>query len=277
MSSFCYVVFKNTFEDKEMPTASAIKQGDFSSLAKEYINRPGYSEIVLDALASYVGAARPDFRVADVGAGTGKLTENLLSLELKVVAVEPNDEMRAEGISYTAGQDVEWRKGSGEHTGLPDAAFDWLLMGSAFHWVNLQEGLKEFHRVLKPGGFFTCLWNPRDLERSDLHRKIEARIYELAPHINRVSSGSSQYTLHLFDDLISTGHFKNVLFSEARHEVAMTKERYIGAWRSVNDIQAQAGPQVFEKIITAIEEEIADLDEVIVPYKTRAWTVQSCR
>lgn len=38
--------------------------------------------------------------VADVGAGTGKLTENLIELGLHGYAVEPNDAMRGEGISY---------------------------------------------------------------------------------------------------------------------------------------------------------------------------------
>jgi transcription termination factor NusB len=60
---------------------------------------------------------------------------------------------------------------------------------------------------------------------------------------------------------------------EACHEIAMSHERYIGAWRSVNDIQAQAGPEKFKLLLDRIREKIADLDDVVVPYKTRAWTV----
>ena len=60
---------------------------------------------------------------------------------------------------------------------------------------------------------------------------------------------------------------------EARHEIAMSRERYIGAWRSVNDIQAQAGPEKFKLLLDRIREKIADRNDVIVPYKTRAWTV----
>jgi 2-polyprenyl-3-methyl-5-hydroxy-6-metoxy-1,4-benzoquinol methylase len=63
-----------------------MRQGDFSALAKSYVHRTGYSPVVLRALAGYVGAFGPDFRVADVGAGTGKLTENLLELGLHVSA-----------------------------------------------------------------------------------------------------------------------------------------------------------------------------------------------
>lgn len=54
-----------------------MKQGDFTNLAKDYINRPGYSLDVLRMIARTAGMDRKDFLVADVGAGTGKLTENL--------------------------------------------------------------------------------------------------------------------------------------------------------------------------------------------------------
>ena len=61
-----------------------MKQGDFSLLAKEYINRTGYSSRILMALLKYInGFEKNSFIVADVGAGTGKLTENLIDLDRK--------------------------------------------------------------------------------------------------------------------------------------------------------------------------------------------------
>ena len=252
-----------------------MKQGDFSQLAKQYVNRPGYSETVLQVLGRYTGAfSKTPYLIADIGAGTGKLTEMLAKLELPVVAVEPNDEMRAEGQRSTERYSLEWLKGSGEDTGLQESSVNWLLMASSFHWVDLEKGLTEFRRVLRPGGFFTALWNPRDLGRSKLHTKIEARIHEMVPLLKRVSSGSGKYTEGLNEKLVSTGHFEDCVFVEAEHEVVMSKERYLGAWRSVNDIQAQAGPEKFEEIMAAIEQEIEHLEEVVVPYKTRAWTVR---
>ena len=96
-----------------------MKQGDFSQLAKQYVNRPGYSETVLQVLGRYTGAfSKTPYLIADIGAGTGKLTEMLAKLELPVVAVEPNDEMREEGQRYTERYSLEWLKGRGEDTGL---------------------------------------------------------------------------------------------------------------------------------------------------------------
>lgn len=44
---------------------------------------------------------------------------------------------------------------------------------------------------------------------------------------------------------------------------------------SVNDIQAQAGSERFERIIKNIERIIEPYPDVVVPYKLRAWTVQA--
>ena len=252
-----------------------IKHGDFTTLAKIYINRPGYSLLVLKNLGSYVDIKANNFVITDVGAGTGKLTENLLELDYPCrFAVEPNDAMRSEGIRLTSHRGVKWLEGSAEYTGLEDESVNWILMASSFHWTQPELALKEFKRILKPGGFFTALWNPRDLERSSLQMKIEEIIHEIVPDIKRVSSGSEKYTKNIENTLVSTGDFKDVLFVEASHEVVMSKERYMGAWKSVNDIRVQAGTEGFQKILEAIDYEIKDLSKVVVPYKTRSWTAQ---
>ncbi|MEO8085532.1 MAG: methyltransferase domain-containing protein, partial [Bacteroidota bacterium] len=170
-----------------------------------------------------------------------------------------------EGLTERAGA-------SGEETGLANASAGWLLMGSSFHWVDLKKGLAEFHRVLKPGGYFTALWNPRDLERSAWHQNIESQIRKIVPELKRVSSGSGDFTKTLSHDLASTGEFADVVYMEQEYDIAMSKDRYLGAWHSTNDIQAQAGPERWKKIIEMIEQELKLLETVAVPYKTRAWT-----
>lgn len=57
----------------------------------------------------------------------------------------------------------------------------------------------------------------------------------------------------------------------------MSKERYMNTWKSVNDIQVQAGEEGFHRILNKIEEIIQEFDEIEVPYLSRSWTVQSCK
>jgi ubiquinone/menaquinone biosynthesis C-methylase UbiE len=254
----------------------SMKQGDFTDLAKDYVNRPGYSLSVLRAILAYAGLKPSACVVADVGAGTGKLAENLISLGLSGEAVEPNDAMRAEGRGRLGDCPFVWRAGQAEELPLADSSVDWILMGSAFHWTCKQQALAEFYRVLKPAGYFTAMWNPRDLERSELNYRIDAKIRELVPDLNRVSSGADKYTKNLEDELMANGQFGDLVFVEAPHAEIFTVDRYLGVWRSVNDIQAQAGER-FVQIMEMIAKEIAGLEKIVIPYRTRAWTVRSLK
>lgn len=253
-----------------------MKHGDFTELAKFYGNRPGYSKIVLECLKNHVFNSIGEGKVADIGAGTGKLTENLAEIGLKGFAVEPNEAMRAEAAKHSWGGFV-WSEGFAETTGLEDNCVKWALMGSSFHWADSEVAVKEFYRVLVPGGFFTAIWNPRNIESSELHKSIEDAVYEEIPEMKRVSSGKSISMKEMKEKLLGGGYFKNILFMEAPHMETMTKERYMNTWKSVNDIQVQAGEDGFQRILGKIENIIAKYDEIEVPYLSRAWTVQSCK
>lgn len=254
-----------------------MKAGDFSDLAEDYAKyRPDYSSVVLNALIKYTNAAANpnDFLVADIGAGTGIWTKMLADRHLNCIAIEPNDSMRQQGALYTKSTNIQWASGSAEQTGLSSNSIGWVTMASSFHWVQLPKALMEFARILKPDGFLTVLWNPRDIEENKLHEQIEKCIYDMIPGLSRVSSGSDKHSRRYDQELVSTGAFKEVVFFEARHQIIMSKDRYIGIWRSVNDIQRQAGPELFKEILTRIAKIIGPQEQIVVPYKTRAWTAQ---
>ncbi len=251
-----------------------MKQGDYSTLARHYRHRAGYSHRVLGLILQYIGA-RPgvqDFRIVDVGAGTGKLTEDLLACGFSVICVEPNSEMRGEGSRLTAGRPARWAGAPAEQLPLRTGSFDWVLMGSSFHWTSAHRALAEFHRVLRPGGHFTALWNPRRIEGLEFHERIEREIKSIVPELKRVSSGAPKYTEAMHEVLVSTGHFADVILVEAIETVRMSPDRYLGAWESVNDVQAQAGPARWARILEMIRAQVSGRTEIDVPYRTRAFT-----
>jgi len=253
-----------------------MKQGDFTELAKQYINRPAYSQKLLEDLLKVMDYAqkKSSFQIVEVGAGTGKLTKMLLEMGLSVIAVEPNDAMREEGILYTKEfKNVTWLKGSGEETNVASKSADWVVMASSFHWTDPKKSLPEFAKILKDDGYFTAIWNPRNIQISELHTNIESKIKMIVPELQRVSSGS-QSTKQWEYVLTETGDFKECLFMETDYLEIMSKERYLGAWHSVNDIQSQAGQERWQKILTMINKEIEALAAIEVPYKIRAWTAK---
>src|SRR5207248_3252092 len=61
-----------------------------------------------------------------------------------------------------AGPLPEYRPGRAEETGLPGEVAQVVLSAQAFHWFDAPAALKEFHRVLRPGGWVALMWNERD-------------------------------------------------------------------------------------------------------------------
>ena len=130
-----------------------------------------------------------------------------------------------------------------------------------------------FSRILKNNGYFSAIWNPRNIQISEFHTNIENNIKKIVPELQRVSSGS-QNTKQWEYVLVSTGNFKDCIFMETDHMEIMSKDRYMGVWHSVNDIQAQAGDERWQEIIKMIEYEIKNLDSIEVPYKIKVWTAK---
>ena len=126
-----------------------MKQGDFTKVAKHYHNRPAYSEMLLEKLVRCINddnKATKDLKVVEVGAGTGKLTRMLWDFGMQVLAVEPNDNMREEGIKYTKETNIKWQKGSG---GSYRSRIKFCRLGDYGKFISLDRSQKIFARICK--------------------------------------------------------------------------------------------------------------------------------
>jgi len=253
-----------------------MKHGDFTGLAGDYAKfRAGYAPQVATAILAYLGRDAAAIDAVDIGAGTGIWTRILAERGLRsLIAVEPNDDMREQGIASSRGSGIVWRKGAAESTGLHDASADLVTMASSLHWADFDKACDEFSRILRPGGLFVALWNPRLIETNPLLVEIEAELARLKPDLKRVSSGRSGITDHLTEMLSAKPHFIDVLYLEGRHCVQQTPEQYIGAWRSVNDLQVQLGPELFHQFLDFAKKRIAGREAIETTYLTRAWAAR---
>ena len=140
--------------DQRRHLGSAFEQGgaDYERL------RPGYPS---DAVA-WMLEGTPEGMVADIGAGTGKLTRSLVESGREVVAVEPSRDMLDRLSAHHP--DVEARLGAGENTGLEAASVAAVVYGQAWHWVEPEAGCAEAARILRPGGTLGLMWNFMDTD-----------------------------------------------------------------------------------------------------------------
>lgn len=141
------------------PSSGLHTAARFSNRADDYAKyRPSYPAAAIDAVLDGLGEASR-LVVADVGAGTGIASRLVAERGAKVIAVEPNEEMRRAAASHSR---VEFRAGTGEATGLADASVDVVMVAQAFHWFKQEAALAEFHRVLRAGGRVAIMWNIHD-------------------------------------------------------------------------------------------------------------------
>ncbi|MFT8871882.1 MAG: methyltransferase domain-containing protein [Sporolactobacillus sp.] len=135
----------------------------FSGRAAVYDQcRPDYPEVLLEDLMAEFSLTSESV-VADIGAGTGIFTRQLLAHGLNVIAVEPNADMRhvAQG-TFAACPKATIVSGSAACTGLPAHSIDFITAAQAFHWFEPDSFHRECLRILKPGAAAALLWNNRD-------------------------------------------------------------------------------------------------------------------
>jgi SAM-dependent methyltransferase len=137
----------------------------FSNRAADYVRyRPGYPAEVLPLLRSECGL-KSGHVIADIGSGTGFLSELFLKNGNRVYGVEPNEAMRQAGEEYLAAYDSFVSiNASAEATTLGNASVDFVTAGQAFHWFEPSAARREFIRILKPLGWIVVLWNDRQMD-----------------------------------------------------------------------------------------------------------------
>lgn len=127
----------------------------FASVADAYEQgRPEYAPAVIGAAAAELGI-QPGDRVVDLAAGTGKLTRALVAFGFDVVAVEPQEPLRAVLADKVGPARV--RNGVAERIPLDDGSVAAVMIADAFHWFDRPRALREMYRVLKPAGGLALL------------------------------------------------------------------------------------------------------------------------
>jgi SAM-dependent methyltransferase len=157
----------------------------FSDRVDNYVkHRPGYPEPLVRLLQDNIPSPAV---VSDIGSGTGIFSRQLLAAGYEVFGIEPNDPMRS-AAEESIGENSLFHSVSGtaEATTLDDHSVDLITAAQAFHWFKPLPTKVEFRRVLKPGGILAIIWNERLDDVSELNRRYEDILQNLAPEYPKV-------------------------------------------------------------------------------------------
>jgi len=146
----------------------------FSSRVERYIKyRPGYPQEIITFLKEK-RILHSNSIIADIGSGTGILSQLFLKEGNYVYGIEPNVDMRtaAEKLLYKYPKFISI-DGSAENTTLDPKSIDIITAGQAFHWFNLEKARLEFLRILKSGGWIILIWNRRKKDTNEFLKEYE--------------------------------------------------------------------------------------------------------
>jgi SAM-dependent methyltransferase len=203
----------------------------------------------------------------DVAAGTGKLTRELAERVPTVIAVEPDERMRAVLADRSPGVTV--LAGTGEEMPLPDASADALFVASAWHWLDPDRALPEIARVLRDGGRLGVLWTSRDRDIEwvrDLYQIPGEPPWDEAAeteHRRRRATGLDTVAGYLNATSTSFGFTRRMSLEDVAAMVA--------TYSAVATADAEIRDALLDATRAKLSARFPDQDEIDLPMRTWCW------
>lgn len=230
--------------------------------------RPRYPKEYINYLVSYNNLTSNN-TVADIGSGTGILTEQLLDKGLKVIAVEPNDDMRSIAEkrlrNYPKFVSV---KGIAENTSLRSKSIDLITVAQAFHWFDKVKFKNECIRILKPNLNVALVWNSRDSSSQMILENAEI-CKNLCPSFNDFSGGIKE-TSDEFEQFFRDGKYEYRTF---QNDLEYNLDDFLG-----RNLSASYAPKSTDSNYKEFIKELTELftkhskdNKIILPNVTRSY------
>jgi SAM-dependent methyltransferase len=241
----------------------------FTNRVDHYVRyRPSYPRAVLDLLERECGLTNTSV-VADVGSGTGILSELFLENGNRVLGIEPNSEMREAG-ERRLGRYPRFTSAAGtaEATTLDDNSVDFVTAGQAFHWFDPERARAEFTRTLKLAGWVVLVWN---LRRKSTTPFLAA--YERLLEVYRTNRGEVEFwrrSDEMAQAFFGPGSFETATFD---NEQVLDLDGLKGRLLSISYVLAEGEPGSDAMLREAekIFNEHQTSDRVIIEYDTKVY------
>jgi hypothetical protein len=240
----------------------------FSDRVENYAKfRPNYP----DTLIRFVQERLPQpGMIADIGSGTGILSDQLLGAGYIVFGVEPNEPMRLEA-DRRLGNRPRFHSvtGTAEATTLDPGSVDAVTCAQSFHWFDRTRSRVEFARILREPKLVLLIWNERISE--DLMEEYDRILQESVPEYNRV--GRRQITDADIADFFAPAPVERFYFPNAQR---LDHDGFLGRVLSSSYIPnvGQPGHEAVMNEMEAFFDRHARSGSIDFPYQTRVYLAQ---
>ncbi len=229
--------------------------------------RPGYAPQLIERLVAWAGLS-PASVVADIGAGTGIFSAQLAAAGARVVAVEPNAEMRSQAAArFDGASNVIILGSTAEATGIRDASVDLVTAAQAFHWFDHEAFRAECIRILRGNARVALVWNMR-VSEAPVNAACEQAFRKLCPRFRGFSGGvrtDDPAVAQFFRDTFETWHFAN--------DLVYNREAFVARCLS-GSYAPKAGDNGYETFVCAMQDifdEFQQGGQLVVPNQTNAY------
>ena len=205
----------------------------FGKSAREYeLGRPTWPAELIDRAVADLELG-PKATVLDLGAGTGKLTRDLVPQFGHVIAVEPDGAML--GVLEEVVPAAEALAGRAEAIPVGDDSVDAVFTAEAFHWYASDETVVEIVRVLRPRGGLVIFFNvdfgdPEPPMGEEVDRVLDVAFAKGgSPGIGKVLSG-------FWREPVAKAGFEPLREAESERWVTRTRDQWVANMLSVSSI-----------------------------------------
>jgi ubiquinone/menaquinone biosynthesis C-methylase UbiE len=205
---------------------------DYVDLYDKY--RLKYNTDALNNVIKYIMITKKNLTIADVGAGTGILTRQLLKYKFnKYYALEPNTLMQEKSRNLDIKDLITHMNTVSTQTNLKKSDIDIIFAGTAIHWFEPKKTLKEFKRILKKDGYLVILTSGYcgDIGENlyDLHNTFKKEKSHNLVNMVRYKRGMTNYS----------DNFYTII---SRKKINLTLDQFIGL-----ELSMSTAPQKTDK------------------------------
>jgi SAM-dependent methyltransferase len=204
--------------------------------------RPDYPDWVFETLQRTCGLGAGS-SVFEIGAGTGIATRRLLALGADpLVAIEPDARLAGFLRNAAPSPALQVQSDVFDAAELCERAFDLGLAATSFHWLDEDAALAKVAQLLKPGGWWTELWNVfGDDSYPDPFHEATVKLLS-APRSPGAGKGGVPFALDAaarIAALDASGAFERVDYQTSHWPLRLSADQTVALYATYSDITAR--------------------------------------